>query len=510
MRLLAVVLVLSVLLAGCSATDPVDLGDEDAPPDPDEDLKGWEDGYWNNESLAVDADDGLNDTELAAVVSRAMARVELVRDVEFDERVDVSIDSRDQFRENRGDSEPPEALRTFDNGKFEALLLIGEENDSLAVQRRNREVSVGGFYSPSRNEIVVVADGETARIDETVLGHELVHAWQDRTYDLSRYDERVRDAANAEDGLIEGDADYVQHRYGQRCGSQWDCVDPSEDGNGGQLANYGVYFLKFFPYSDGPSFVSHQRSEGGWDAVDDLYGAPPESSEQVAHPEKYGQDDPTSIELADRTAEGWERVRPPNRPDYGTVGQAGVMAMLVYPTYHSEGETEIVPQSTWLNYTDDGEVSDFEPLNYDHPYAAGWDGDRLHVYRKGDEIAYVWRLVWDSPEDAAEFAEGYREVLDYWGARQVDRDTLVVDDGPFEDAFHVTVSGDTVTITNAPTVDELSAVGTTVSAAPNATVTPTPPTASPTPTSTDSPGFGPIVAVIALAVVGLGARRIAA
>jgi PGF-CTERM protein len=74
----------------------------------------------------------------------------------------------------------------------------------------------------------------------------------------------------------------------------------------------------------------------------------------------------------------------------------------------------------------------------------------------------------------------------------------------------VTVSGDTVTITNAPTVDELSAVGTTVSADPNATVTPTPPTASPTPTSTDSPGFGPIVAVIALAVVGLGARRIAA
>ncbi|WP_237560395.1 hypothetical protein [Halolamina rubra] len=88
-RLLAVVCCL--VLAGCAAPA--------APsPTPGEDRLGWEDGYAATDSVAVDASDGLNESELDAVVARTMARVELIRGLEFEETVPVEVISREEFR----------------------------------------------------------------------------------------------------------------------------------------------------------------------------------------------------------------------------------------------------------------------------------------------------------------------------------------------------------------------------------------------------------------------------
>ncbi|HKL30417.1 MAG TPA: hypothetical protein VJ898_14260, partial [Natrialbaceae archaeon] len=58
-----------------------------APPDPDEDVIGWENGYWYDESIDVDQSDGLSDAELDRFVARTMARVERIRGLEFRENV---------------------------------------------------------------------------------------------------------------------------------------------------------------------------------------------------------------------------------------------------------------------------------------------------------------------------------------------------------------------------------------------------------------------------------------
>jgi hypothetical protein len=413
----------------------------------------------------------VNASEQAAIVDRTKARLEAIRCVEFTESVPVTVISRTAFGElQRGGNVTAETtaeLRAFDNAKFEALFLIGESEDSLEVQQRNRDVGVLGFYSPEADRIFLIAeDRGTLRIDETTLAHELVHAWQDQRYNLSaeKFAPRLRDEANARAGLVEGDASYVDGLYQQRCvAGDWNgtCLLPETGpADAGSLANVGVYFLEFQPYSDGPEFVRLARTVGGWDAVNDLYDRPPQSSEQVIHGEKYQQDEPTDPNLTDSTTGNWSRVRPQDRPEYGSVGEAGLMTMFVYPYYDSQGLESVLPRDSWLKFDEEGNVSAFDPYDYHRSnYTAGWDGDRLHVYRnETGQLGYVWRLTWDSPQDAREFIDGYLQVLDYWDGEQVDPATYRIPAGGFEDAFHVSVDGRNVTIVNAPTVGQLDDV----------------------------------------------------
>jgi hypothetical protein len=439
----------------CAATPP------DNGSDPDSDQMGWESGVWYDESIDVDQSDGVDEDEREAIVARAMARVEALRCIEFAESVPVSVISREEYRQSQSERNVSDELRTFDNAKFEALFLINESADSIAVQQANRGAGVLGFYSPQRDEIVVIAESEQSlRIDEITLAHELVHAWQDQQFDIAsgKFDVQFRDDVNARNGLVEGDASYLDSLYQRQCGQSWECLE-GRDTNPGQLANIGVYLLKFQPYSDGPAFVRLVRNVGGWDAVNDLYENLPESTEQVIHPQRYRTDSPTNVTLNDTASDQWERVRPPDRPDHASVGEAALMSMFVYPFYHSGGQTEIVQPAQWFNQNETGNTSDFDPLNYESAYSTGWDGDRLNVYRnESGELAYVWKIAWDSPQDTQQFVEGYERVLQYWGAEEVSPGTWRIDDGGFADAFHVDVGDTTVTITNAPSVEQLSEV----------------------------------------------------
>jgi hypothetical protein len=440
----------------CAATPPDNLSD------PDEDVIGWENGTWYSESIDVDQSDGVQDDELDAIVARTMARVEAVRCIEFNESVPVSTISREEFRQSQLEREVSDELQAFDNAKFEALFLVNQSTDSLEVQNENRGTGILGFYSPRSGEIVLVAEStEQLRIEEVTLAHELVHAWQDQQFNLTSGElepVRLRDEGNARDGLVEGDASLVDTLYDRQCGQAWNCLE-GESGSSGELANIGVYAVKFLPYSDGPVLVQSVKREGGWEAVNDLYENPPASTEQIIHPEKYESDPPTNVSLEDTATGEWERVRPPNRPDYASMGEAALMSMFVYPLYDSQGRTQIVSPDQWLNRTESGNISEFDPFNYTSPYSAGWDGDRLHVYQNGSgELAYVWKLAWDSEQDAEEFVEGYQLVLQYWGGEQVGPNTWRIDEGGFADAFYVEVDGANVTIVNAPTVGQLTEV----------------------------------------------------
>lgn len=439
------------------------------PDDPESDALGWEDGYWYNETINVTPDDGLNETELETVVSRSMARVEQIRGLEFEERVPVEIQTRDEFRAEQSNRSVPPDRRLFDNAKFESLFMINESTDSIAVQNRNSGSAIGGFYSPSENRIVVVSENtETPQLDEITLSQELFHALQDQKFDLTSFNQSTREQHNAVDGVVEGDGNYVDYLYEQRCNDEWggDCLMPqSQPGSGQQLANIGPYLLKFQPYSDGPPFVRAIHEESGWEAVNDLYANPPQSTEQVIHPEKYGEDAPAEFRVEDTSGESWERLSVRGRPNFGSVGEAGVFTMFMYPYYKSQGQTQIVPGRNFFNLDESGNLQQFDPLNYTSNYSDGWDGDKLAVYTNDatprNETAYVWKTVWDSESDAAEFVEGYEKLLAYNNATEVEgRENTwrIPEDSGFGDAFYVRQEGDTVVIVNAPTVEALSEV----------------------------------------------------
>jgi len=454
--------------ADACAVAPVANGS--SPDNPETDRLGWENGCWYNESIAVDRSDGLNDTELDAVVARAMARVEQVRELEFERTVPVDVISREQFRANT-------SYNTTTNGslhqnvKWEAMLMVGESTDAISVQESNTGSTVGGYYSPTEERIVVVSENTTSpKMNEITLSQELFHALQDQRYNISAFDQYTRELHNARDGIIEGDGNLVDRLYGERCAAEWDCLMPQAQPGGGaspSSIHYGMYFVSYQPYSDGPKFVDQIYRAEGWEGVNAVYENPPASTEQTIHPDAYGEDEPTNVSFTDTSDAAWSVPHIENGTvDYAQFGEAGLATMLFYPTYASGGaESPVVGVRSFFNYTADGSLSSYDPLNYSTRYTDGWDGDRLYPYVTDDsaetnETGYVWKTVWDSESDATDFVEGYGLLLDYYGAEPVGdgANTYRIADGPYADAFYVNHTGSTVTLVNAPSVEQLSEV----------------------------------------------------
>jgi len=433
--------------------------------DPESDRLGWEDDVWYNESLAVNNTDGLNETEQRLVVARSMARIEHVRQREFTERVPVSVINRSTFR-NRSSGNSSAALRQFDNGKFEALFLIGEETGSIEQQESALSQSVLGYYSPARDEIVIVSDSSTPRLDgEGTLAHELVHALQDQLFDLSDRPVQTRDELQGRNGIIEGDAAYVEQRYMANCGENWSCLSEAggSGGGGGGDSHFGLNFLMYFPYSDGPGFVADLHERGGWDAVDGAYADRPDGATEVIYPESYPESypewEPTNVSLADRSSSAWERVRPPNRPDYAVVGQSAIASSLAYTVLDDYNRASVVSPRDVINYKSNGNVDRDDPYNYDVAAARGWTGGRMHVYENGDQSGYVWRTRWTNESEATEFARTWELLAQHWGGEAVGPNSWAIgEDSPFSDALRIEQSGATVTVVNAPSEEQLDAL----------------------------------------------------
>jgi hypothetical protein len=415
--------------------------------DPDDDPIGWEDGYWYDDPVPVTTEDGLNESEREAVVARAMARVEEIRGLEFEETVPVEVITRQEYRERRrgGGTDTPGGPSTYDlwnEQVWEALYLNGE--DESIAQRFDTvfSESVVGFYSPGKDEIVIVSDSETPVLDRATLAHELVHALQDQHLSLGGSPD-TQDAQLAVDGIVEGDANLVEAEYESRCRGEWSCLERPERGGGGGTLD-GVFLTIFTPYAAGPGLVAdlRERSGGDWDAVNDAYDEFPDSTEQVIHPEAYPDEKPVDVRVADRTRNGWARFD--LEQDTDTVGEASIYAML------------------WANDVVPG--GDRSPYQYAFEASEGWGGDTLVPYQKsasdGEQYGYVWRIEWDTTADAREFHEAYRQVLNSKDAREVRDGVYVIDEGGYADAFRVTIEGRTVTVVNAPTRADLRDVRT--------------------------------------------------
>jgi MYXO-CTERM domain-containing protein len=446
----------------------------DAPPDPEEDVLGWENGYWYNESIDIDRSDGLNDSELDKVVARSMARVEEVRELEFEETVPVEIISREEYQSGGSDYTPSTEDRLHQNTKWEATFMVNESTDAIATQQSNRGATVGGFYSPTEDRIVIISENATSpKLDEITLSQELFHALQDQKWNTLNYFGDTTERNNAYNGIIEGDGNYVDYLYEQRCNEEWDCLLPPENGGGGGSAdiNFGIYFVSFQPYSNGPAFVQQIREEGGWEAVNDVYDNPPVSSEQVIHPEKYPDETPSEVTVDTNPQNGWEVLdMGENSVDYAVFGEAGIASMVYYPSYESAvagGPRDVtVPVSEFFNTDSQGNIADINPYTYDFEASEGWDGDKMYPIvtdesAETNETAYVWQTQWDTEEDAEEFASMYHTILESKGGERVDglqNTWRIPDSNEFGDAFWVQRDGTTVMIVNAPTQDDLQDV----------------------------------------------------
>ncbi len=432
-RLFAVVVL--VVLSGCTLPGTQGQFDTDRE-------RGSVGEYDHDDVFEFDGSEGLTESQLEAVKYRSMARIEVLRGLTFQHDVEIDVISRSEYREQRGESESASA---FENELWRGAFVVDGETDVNTVFEELYGDSVQGYYVNDRI-VIVTDDTDAIRIDRRVLVHELVHALQDQQFGLDRSGETI-DERRAELGLIEGEADYLPHLYDDRCGEEWQCLaDTDRPAGEPRTFNVGLFLSIFAPYSAGPPFVAHLHETGGWDRVDRAYDDRPVSTSQLIHPETYPDTAPADVDVPDRSSADWEPVTDDDGEiERETIGEATLFGTL------------------WANGVIDRPLTEgapaFSPYNYSAPETDGWAGDTIQVYTDADNrTGHVWELAWESDEDAAAFADAYRELLATNGAQEVADDVYRIDDEAFAGGYRVTADGNTVEIVGAPTVSELDSI----------------------------------------------------
>ncbi|MEY7850384.1 Hvo_1808 family surface protein [Natrarchaeobius sp. A-rgal3] len=426
---------------------------------------GYVEGYWYDDELPVDDRDDatLAEDELEAVIYRSMARVEVIRELPFEEDVDVEVVSREEYLAEHGDvfGNVPEDELIQRNVNYEALFVVDRATDAEDEYDSLYGGAVNGYYDPTTEEVVIVSDNPDApETDEIILGHELLHALQDQRFGLEEFDRSTIDEAAATNGLVEGDAVWVETEYETRCETEWNCVIPEDGPAGISDINWGLYLILFQPYDDGPDYVEYlQEQDDGWSAVDAAYDDPPASSSEVIRP--GDEREPVDTDVEDRSSDEWEPLEIDGEVATETVGEVGMVSMFAAGAFDPSEPTVL----------ERGDVVTDGGYEFDHRYTDGWAGDELVVYVAADApettdpmesveyTGYVWQSEWQTAEDAEEFLEAYLELLSGYGAAAVDdrADTYEIDDD-YPGAYAVDRDGETVTIVRGPSVDDLSEI----------------------------------------------------
>ena len=268
-----------------------------------------------------------------------------------------------------------------DEALYKLLGLFPETGnlDSLLLDLYGEQAA--GFYDGETGELVVTASDEGLSVTQrATLVHELTHALADQHFGFhdiftAMFDEDRLDEAAAYQAVIEGDATFLQLQYVRGLGLQElsEFVAEAFEIDTAVLDS-APGFLRdslLFPYDDGTALVQDAFSKGGWDSVNQLYTAPPRSTEQVISPDAIGVDDPLTVELPEIDV-----------PDYelsitSTWGQLGLRLMLDQALGTEESDTA----------------------------SRGWGGDIYHQWFDGAEAAFVLFYRGDTATDAIELGD---------------------------------------------------------------------------------------------------------
>ena len=286
---------------------------------------------------------------------------------------------RKGFREDN-----PESLVAGIERLYKELALLPEEASLEQLYLELLTSQVAGLYDDETKHMYVVAkDGVIGPVEKYTYAHEYDHALQDQAFVLKDVIDEAADQSDrtmARASLVEGEATLLMTLWAQR---HLTPAELSQVANSVTPAQQAVLdrmppILKdplTFPYLGGLNVTAGAWAQGGYDAVDELFRDPPDSTEQILHPDKLAADEPPVAvafpdDLAERLGEGW------------TVSLEDTLG---------EFQLEVILRDAGAAATGDA--------------AAGWGGDRVALIEgPGDEVAVVLDTAWDSEGDADQFA----------------------------------------------------------------------------------------------------------
>lgn len=270
------------------------------------------------------------------------------------------------------------------------LLEPGQDLTALMLDLLSEQVI--GFYDEETREMYLIGDVvQPTAASKVTFAHEFTHALQDEYFDLRQLnppDSDNDDRSAAIQALVEGDATLVMLLYMRNELSAAERREYARSqlaaGDADSLDRAPLVLREelLFPYQAGLRFVQVLERQGGFAAVDAAFRDPPQSTEQILHPEKYrAREAPVPVALPDLAAalgSGWRQSVS------NTLGELDLRILIEQFT--------------------DGALAERA--------GAGWGGDRYVLLQSDDgRAAVVIKTVWDTPLDAQEFSDAYQQAL---------------------------------------------------------------------------------------------------
>lgn len=350
--------------------------------------------------------------EVRAQVATLSARVEALRGLRFKRPVAVQIVSPEQARayfvERAAKVWPPEQV-ALDQSVYAQLGLVPDGTDLMKVFLDLLEEQARGYYDPGAGTLFLV-EGMQSRALTVVMAHELTHALDDQHFDLEALGQRATDddRSTALSAVVEGSATAVMAAYlaqemlaGRLSGGVLQEIQDDEARGSERLEAAPPYLQRTLlaPYALGMPFLLRGSLQGlASGAVpaadfDQALASPPESTEQVLHPEKYWDkarfDPPVKLTLPDLSAtlgKGWVFR------GEGRLGELG-MAVLTGARLPNPRSSDAALASKWTG-----------------PASIGLAGDLFQHYFNGAQRLTLLATLWDSEADAREFASALTPV----------------------------------------------------------------------------------------------------
>ncbi|MDW8023957.1 MAG: hypothetical protein RMJ15_09535, partial [Nitrososphaerota archaeon] len=310
------------------------------------------------------------------------------------ETVEVEVVTIDWAKENWGKAyaEPDIANIRREETIYRALFMISESESLYEARIEWWGMVVSAVWL---NKIYVVKEhfnpSDKFNSIKTLI-HELTHIMQGN---FSIPHTPTFDGEKARAALIEGDARLMEEAYVNQTVSAITlkhvpvkaCETYPEISfyNEPNALPESISRLNYFPYEYGLKFIRALYLKGGWKIVNQAYGNPPTTTEQVMHPEKYLANE-TFIDV-ESPAIGEERWQIMKNERFG---EYFILVML----------------DKWI------------PTAEASKAAEGWGGDNFTYYELGDDYLFTWNITWDSAEDASDFTMAFQTMMSAVGAEK--------------------------------------------------------------------------------------------
>lgn len=254
--------------------------------------------------------------EMAALRGLDVGGPVAARVVSDTELGDVLVRLEEEARTDEGVLPDADAQRLL-----AALRLLPPDADLAALRETILRQGVAGVYVPAEDLLYVASSAaDLTPSSEVTAAHEVLHALQDRAFDLERPDDPAldadSDAALAFTAVVEGDAIALQEAWAQTHQSLEEQQErrAEEQAQGAEAAavvnDLPPYLLDAlsFPYVEGARFVAVLREQGGDAAVDAVLRDPPRSSAAIVAPRRH-LDGFTPVEVPVPPAPaGWDEL----------------------------------------------------------------------------------------------------------------------------------------------------------------------------------------------------------